>query len=53
MKEKDSLEVGDIVLLRFYKTINDKCIHGIVPKVLPDDEGLVRTAVVKYRRKNT
>ena len=38
-KEKDRLEVGDIVLLSFSKTINDKCIHAIVTKVLPDDEG--------------
>ena len=52
-KEKENLEVGDVVLLSFPKAVKDEYIHAIVTKVLPDDKGLVRRVVVKYRRKNS
>ena len=52
-KEKDNLEVGDVVFLSFPKAVKDEYILAIVTKVLPDDKGLVRRVVVKYRRKNS
>ena len=52
-KEKENLEVGDVVLLNFPKAVKDEYIHAIVTEVLPDDKGLVRRVVVKYRRKNS
>ena len=51
-KEKRNLEVGDIVFMYYPSSIQDDYRLARVTEVLPDDQGLVRTVRVCFRRKD-
>ena len=51
-KRQENIRVGDIVMLRYPGHFKDDYCLAKVSEVYPDEEGLVRTCQVQYRKKN-
>ena len=51
-KKQENVAVGDVVMLKYPGHFKDDYCLARVSEVYPDEEGLVRTCQVQYRKKN-